>query len=996
MPFVKKSDMKGPQPSTDTQKIFIGRTHELHFFMEHILAPLDPAYNIISIYGDGGVGKSTLVTRFIDEARTAQFEDYCLTAIVDERQATPASMLEKFAEQLHMDGAFKRAMIAHKDALRRQQAEQETMQDAVLQRAPDFVGAAVEGVPFVGPLLREGVKLTAAQVMNRQRSGQTRYDLERLEDPIGDLTKAFVSELNRLADTQVTLEALWTRRPRRIVLIFDTFEQLAAEAAPWLLDHFLPSAISSNVVLITAGRIPIERSLPDEPKRWLPYHDSNTIYSISLNSFTEQETRDYLARRGITNPAHILRIWQLSRGLPLYLSLLTSDPQSEVDPTADVVNNFLRWIPESEELKHRLVLDAALFSRPFNQDELSALSYIPEQQRATLYRWLTKQPFIRRSTQDGRHSYHELAEDLFSRHLYQSAPSTCHATRRALAHYYRECLENTQAQDDKKNTYSTEWLGLSIALAQQLFLLPDRASHIAAIERVLDVYERTKRDEEITRVLREVSQEQQNNQATGNARQSAHALLKYIEAEPMSSELLSASSHLLQKISDATNFSSTLLARIYGNRGVTYRNLDDYPRAIEDFNRAISLDPRYFWAYGNRGITYRTMKKYAQALEDFNQALALDETLDWVYVGRGEVFRHRKELQRAIADFDRATVLDPDYAQAYAGRGRVYRLLKQYEQAIQDFDRALTLDPELEWAYASRGYTLFKMKQYQQAIEDYSYAITLNPDYFWAYGSRGLVYYQMKQYKRAIEDYDRALSLNPSYDWAYAERGRSYRHLHEYAQSIADFDRAIALDPQDAWVYSHRGLAYSSLQEYSRAIQDFDLSISMDPTYGRAYGRRGSAYLGLRNIERAKEDYARDYELDPTDIRAGWMNEWISMCQQRADRATAERLEHVSLVSSQHYIAYVCRAVAYWLRGNTEQAQQELTEAIKLKTGMWDALFWQGMIASFQGQQIGIYSVEQALEMGMPPALLSPLHWLERDQPQLYTQHIVSRLTSFQ
>jgi len=105
MPFVRKTDSQGSQPPTDTRKLFIGRTGELLFFVQNILKPEEPTHNIISIWGQGGVGKSTLLARFIDEVHSAEFKDYCLTATVDELQTTPASIMEKFASQLHMQGA---------------------------------------------------------------------------------------------------------------------------------------------------------------------------------------------------------------------------------------------------------------------------------------------------------------------------------------------------------------------------------------------------------------------------------------------------------------------------------------------------------------------------------------------------------------------------------------------------------------------------------------------------------------------------------------------------------------------------------------------------------------------------------------------------------------------------------------------------------------------------------------------------------------------------
>lgn len=183
MPFVRK---------TDTRKLFIGRTDELLFFVQNILKSEEPSHNIISIWGQGGVGKSTLLSRFIDEAHSADFKDYCLTAIVDELQTTPASIMEKFATQLHMQGAFEKALKHYKEALRTQQTEQETLQDSLVQRMPIFAGAAVEGFPFVGPLLGEGVKATAEHLLDRRNDIQRHKDAVLLEDPVHALTRAFV------------------------------------------------------------------------------------------------------------------------------------------------------------------------------------------------------------------------------------------------------------------------------------------------------------------------------------------------------------------------------------------------------------------------------------------------------------------------------------------------------------------------------------------------------------------------------------------------------------------------------------------------------------------------------------------------------------------------------------------------------------------------------------------------------------------------------------
>ncbi len=298
MPFVRKLGTKDFQHPSDL-KIFVGRTNELHFFVENILNPKEPVHNIVSVSGQAGVGKSTLLTHFIDMTLSSDFKDYCLISLVDERQVTPASIMQKFANNLHMTGEFEKALVRYKDALHLQ-SKRETKRDTLLRKAPKLAGSVVEDVPIMGGILREGAKTATEFFVNQHRTNQLLKGAERLEDPVGDLTRAFVEELNHLTNTQVALSFNRGKRLRRVILFFDTFELSGIEAAPWLLDHFLQTEISNQVVLVIAGRDPIERSTPYDPKRWLPYHDDNTIYSISLDSFTEEETYNYLVTRSIT------------------------------------------------------------------------------------------------------------------------------------------------------------------------------------------------------------------------------------------------------------------------------------------------------------------------------------------------------------------------------------------------------------------------------------------------------------------------------------------------------------------------------------------------------------------------------------------------------------------------------------------------------------------------------------------------------------------------
>ena len=96
------------------------------------------------------------------------------------------------------------------------------------------------------------------------------------------------------------------------------------------------------------------------------------------------------------------------------------------------------------------------------------------------------------------------------------------------------------------------------------------------------------------------------------------------------------------------------------NRGSELLDKGEYDEAIDEFTKAIEIDPNYAEAYNNRGLAYY---------------------YTWEY-------------DLAVADYDKAIEIDPDYADAYNNRGNAYADNGQYDLAIADYDRAIEIDPK--------------------------------------------------------------------------------------------------------------------------------------------------------------------------------------------------------------------------------------------------------------------------------------------------------------
>ena len=106
----------------------------------------------------------------------------------------------------------------------------------------------------------------------------------------------------------------------------------------------------------------------------------------------------------------------------------------------------------------------------------------------------------------------------------------------------------------------------------------------------------------------------------------------------------------------------------------------------------IELDSKDASAYVKRGHAYSELEQYAKAIQDFDKAIELGQQDEQVYFYRGHAYSELKQYAKAIQDFDKAIELHSKDAFDHANRGRTYTYseLKQYAKAIQDYNKGQT------------------------------------------------------------------------------------------------------------------------------------------------------------------------------------------------------------------------------------------------------------------------------------------------------------------
>jgi len=119
--------------------------------------------------------------------------------------------------------------------------------------------------------------------------------------------------------------------------------------------------------------------------------------------------------------------------------------------------------------------------------------------------------------------------------------------------------------------------------------------------------------------------------------------------------------------------------------------LKQYESAIEDYGKAIELNPNFAEAYNNRGAAYLNLKQYESAIEDYGKAIELNPNDAEAYNNRGAAYALLSQHEREIADYNKAIALNPNFAEAYRNRGKAYSEIGRCEESARDYKKAGTL-----------------------------------------------------------------------------------------------------------------------------------------------------------------------------------------------------------------------------------------------------------------------------------------------------------------
>ena len=297
--------------------------------------------------------------------------------------------------------------------------------------------------------------------------------------------------------------------------------------------------------------------------------------------------------------------------------------------------------------------------------------------------------------------------------------------------------------------------------------------------------------------------------------------------------------------------------RGYNNRGFASLESGRVQEALDDFKKAIALNPKYADAHLNVGIALFKQGKLELALQSYDQAIRLKPESSDAYLNRGVVLLNGNRLNEAIEDFNRALQLNPWNAEALSNRGLSYSRLGKPQDGLSDLDKAIELSPRIAQARMNRGIINAMLGRGEPALDDLEQAARLDPKNAQIFYNRGNIYAAMRRFQDAMLDYDKAIELNPDYADAYVNRGGLYMISSRLQDALAQFDKALSINPNDENAHLNRANIQAAQSRTQEALDEYEKVLSINPKNSQALLNRGLLLNSLHRQKEAMENFRK-------------------------------------------------------------------------------------------------------------------------------------------
>ncbi|KAK7059223.1 glucose repression mediator protein [Paramarasmius palmivorus] len=334
--------------------------------------------------------------------------------------------------------------------------------------------------------------------------------------------------------------------------------------------------------------------------------------------------------------------------------------------------------------------------------------------------------------------------------------------------------------------------------------------------------------------------------------------------------------HALSAYENALRHNPMSLSGLTQVAGIA-RIKENYPKAIEFFQRVLSLQEENGEVWSALGHCYLMQDDLQKAYSAYQQALYLlpnprEDPKLWY--GIGILYDRYGSLDHAEEAFSSVLRMDKDFDKANEilfRLGIIYKQQGKYEESLVCFDRILR-NPPSPLAHADIwfqiGHVYEQQKDHVRAKDAYERVVADNPSHAKVLQQLGWLYHQdgssFQNQDLAIQYLTKSLEADSSDAQSWYLLGRAYMAGQKYNKAYEAYQQAVYRDGRNPTFWCSIGVLYFQINQFRDALDAYSRAIRINPYISEVWFDLGSLYESCNNqISDAIDAYARASELDP-------------------------------------------------------------------------------------------------------------------------------------
>lgn len=275
--------------------------------------------------------------------------------------------------------------------------------------------------------------------------------------------------------------------------------------------------------------------------------------------------------------------------------------------------------------------------------------------------------------------------------------------------------------------------------------------------------------------------------------------------------------------------------------GATYQRNKAYESSISIWSDVIATRPKNCRAYHNRGVELEFIGRRSEAINDFLRALWLNPIYVDANHSLAKSYYESGKIDEAIEYYLKTLQLKPGHANANSSLTELYRQKGALDEAWSYGQTALAnresfVKPkDLPGLYVNLGNVRIDQGLYKEALEFFDQAVDIQPWFVPALNGIAVAKDQLGLESEAIEQFKSVLEIAPGYAEARVNLGNVYARIGQPDLAAEQYE--LALQNEDlfkdkaelARVYARLGSVLAKLQRYDESISCFEKAIQLHP-----------------------------------------------------------------------------------------------------------------------------------------------------------------------